>query len=170
MARRDVHEVGGRLAWDGEELEPLNRSDLAAVVDKVRREGIHSVAVCFLHAYAHPQHELEAGRYLSEALPDVSITLSHTVAPEWREYERASTAVMNAYVAPVVQRYLSSLEQQFADLGMNATVHVMQSSGGVATAEAARDKGVRTEVSFFSEDTADPIAAKYGKREDRHSM
>ncbi|MEM7704845.1 MAG: hydantoinase/oxoprolinase family protein [Pseudomonadota bacterium] len=147
VARRDVHEIGGRLAWDGEELEPLNHDDLKAVVDKVKSERIASVAVCFLHSYAHPQHELEAGKILSEALPGVSITLSHTVAPEWREYERASTAVMNAYVAPVVQRYLSSLEQQFSDLGMGATVHVMQSSGGVATAEAARDKPVFTLLS-----------------------
>ncbi len=147
VARRDVMEIAGRLTWEGEELEPLSRSDLDAVIERARSEGVRSIAVCFLHAYAHPRHELEAGRILREALPDVSVTLSHTVAPEWREYERASTAVMNAYVAPVVQRYLSSLEAQFEELGMRSTVHIMQSSGGVATAEAAREKPVFTLLS-----------------------
>ncbi|WP_405229274.1 hydantoinase/oxoprolinase family protein [Lentisalinibacter sediminis] len=147
VSRGDVHEIGGRLSWDGEEIEPLSRDDLTRVVEKVRAEDIQSIAVCFLHAYAHPRHELEADQFLREALPDVSITLSHTVAREWREYERASTAVMNAYVAPVVQRYLSSLEREFEGLGMDATVHIMQSSGGVATAEAARDNPVFTLLS-----------------------
>lgn len=147
VSRGDVHEIGGRLSWDGEEIEPLSRDELTRVVEKVRAEDIRSIAVCFLHAYAQPRHELEAEQFLREALPGVSITLSHTVAREWREYERASTAVMNAYVAPVVQRYLSSLEREFDGLGMDATVHIMQSSGGVATAEAARDNPVFTLLS-----------------------
>src|SRR6056297_838009 len=147
VSRGDVHEIGGRLSWDGEEIEPLSRDELTRVVEKVRAEDIRSIAVCFLHAYAQPRHELEAEQFLREALPGVSITLSHTVPREWREYERASTAVMNAYVAPVVQRYLSRLEREFDVLGMDATVHIMQSSGGVATAEAARDNPVFTLLS-----------------------
>ena len=108
VPRRDVHEVRGRLAWDGEELEPLRTEDFASIIGKVRDQGINAVAVCFLHAYAYPVHELAARAILTEALPDVSVSLSHEVAREWREYERASSAVMNAYIAPVVQRYLSS--------------------------------------------------------------
>jgi N-methylhydantoinase A len=147
VSRRDVHEVGGRLAWDGTVLEPLNHEDFQPIIDKVRSEGIEAVAVCLLHAYAHPEHELEASEILEKALPGVSISLSHEIAREWREYERASSAVMNAYVAPVVERYLSSLQEQLQDMNMSAPVHIMQSSGGVTTAESARKKPVFTLLS-----------------------
>lgn len=147
VPRRDVHEVGGRLAWDGEELEPLRVSDFDAVIEKVRNEGINAVAVCFVHAYAHPEHELQAREVLQQALPDLSVSLSHEVAREWREYERASSAVMNAYVAPVVKRYLKSLQDELSELDVEAPVHVMQSSGGVSTAQTAAQNPVFTLLS-----------------------
>ncbi len=147
VPRRDVHEVRGRLAWDGEVIEPLNQSDFDPIIEKVRSEGINAVAVCLVHAYAYPEHEIEAREILAAALPNISISLSHEVAREWREYERASSAVMNAYVAPIVQRYLQSLQKELLQMGMNATVHVMQSSGGVATAESARRNPVFTLLS-----------------------
>ncbi len=147
VPRHDVHEVRGRLAWDGEELEPLSRADFKPIIEKVRAQNIKAVAVCFVHAYAYPRHEAQAREILAEALPGVSISLSHEVAREWREYERASSAVMNAYVAPVVERYLSSLQAQLLDMGMAATVHVMQSSGGVSTADSARRNPVFTLLS-----------------------
>ncbi|MEH6515859.1 MAG: hydantoinase/oxoprolinase family protein [Halioglobus sp.] len=147
VARRDIHEVHGRLAWDGAELEALNHADFDSIIEKVRAEGINAVAVCFVHAYAHPRQELEARDILAAALPGVSISLSHEVAREWREYERASSAVMNAYVAPVVERYLSSLESELHDMGMSATVHIMQSSGGISSAASARRNPVFTLLS-----------------------
>lgn len=147
VTRRDIHEVRGRLAWDGSELESLNRTDFEPIIKKIRDEGINAVAVCFVHAYAYPAHEIEARKLLAEALPDISISLSHEVAREWREYERASSAIMNAYIAPIVQRYLGSLQQELQDLGMNATVHIMQSSGGVSTADSARKNPVFTLLS-----------------------
>jgi N-methylhydantoinase A len=147
VPRRDVHEVRGRLTWDGSVLEPLHATDLEPIIEKVRQEGINAIAVCLLHAYAYPDHELEVREILSAALPEVSLSLSHEVAREWREYERASSAVMSAYVAPVVQRYLSSLQQQLAERGMAAQVHVMQSSGGVTTADNARKNPVFTLLS-----------------------
>jgi N-methylhydantoinase A len=147
VPRRDVHEVRGRLSWNGELVAPLNRADFEPIIAKVRQERIKAVAICFVHAYAYPQHELEARDILAAELPDVSISLSHEVAREWREYERTSSAVMNAYVAPVVQRYLSSLRQDLASRGMQATVHIMQSSGGVTTADSARKNPVFTLLS-----------------------
>lgn len=147
VPRRDVHEVRGRLTWDGSVLEPLHPTDLEPIIEKVRQEGINAIAVCLLHAYAYPDHELEVREILSAALPDVSLSLSHEVAREWREYERASSAVMSAYIAPVVQRYLSSLQQQLLERGMAAQVHVMQSSGGVTTADSARKNPVFTLLS-----------------------
>jgi N-methylhydantoinase A len=147
VKRRDVHEVRGRLAWDGSELEPLNEEDFQPIIDKVKAEGINAVAVCLLHSYAYPAHELRAREILKAALPDVSVSLSHDVAREWREYERSSSAVMNAYVAPVVERYLLSLQEQLKERGMDAGVHIMQSSGGVTTADTAREKPVFTLLS-----------------------
>ena len=147
VPRRDVHEVRGRLAWNGEVLEPLCEQDLEPVIEKARAEGITAIAVCFLHAFAFPEHEIAAGRILEAALPGVSISLSHAVAREWREYERASSAVMNAYIAPVVQRYLASLERELSTRRMSAAVHVMQSNGGIITASAARRNPIFTLLS-----------------------
>lgn len=147
VPRRDVHEVRGRLAWDGTEIEPLNEADFQPIIDKVKAESVNAVAVCLLHSYAYPAHEIRAREILKAALPDVSISLSHDVAREWREYERSSSAVMNAYVAPVVERYLLSLQKQLKERGMNAGVHIMQSSGGVTTADTAREKPVYTLLS-----------------------
>lgn len=147
VPRRDVHEVRGRLAWDGSEIEALNEADFAPIIDKVKAEGINAVAVCLLHSYAYPAHELRAREILKAALPEVSVSLSHDIAREWREYERASSAVMNAYVAPVVERYLLSLQEELRERGMQAGVHIMQSSGGVTTADTAREKPVYTLLS-----------------------
>ncbi|MEM9056890.1 MAG: hydantoinase/oxoprolinase family protein [Pseudomonadota bacterium] len=147
VPRRDVHEVRGRLAWDGTELEALRTEDLEPVIEKIRAEGIQAVAVCLLHAYAYPEHELEVRKALAAAVPDVSVSLSHEVAREWREYERTSSTVMNAYVAPVVQRYLQSLSSELSDLGMPSTVHIMQSNGGVSTAQTAQKNPVFTLLS-----------------------
>lgn len=147
VPRRDVHEARGRLAWDGAEVEPLQLADLDVVIDKVRQEKIQAIAVCLLHSYAYPQHELAVRDYLEVALPDISVSLSHEVAREWREYERASSAVMSAYVAPVVKRYLTSLQQQLLAMNMVAQVHIMQSSGGVTTADSARKNPVFTLLS-----------------------
>lgn len=147
VPRRDVHEVTERLRADGSVLEDLNEGDFVPIIEKIRREGITSVAVCFVHAYVNPVHELKAREILLAALPDVSVTLSHELAREWREYERASTAVMNAYIAPVNQRYLTSLEARMAQLGTTRPLHVMQSSGGVIQAQTAREQPIHTLLS-----------------------
>ena len=147
VPRRDVHEVRGRLGWNGEVIEPLCVQDFDPIIAKANSQGIKAIAVCFLHAFAFPDHELQAKEILQAALPDVSISLSHEVAREWREYERASSAVMNAYVAPVVQRYLVSLEGELSSRGIAATVHIMQSNGGVISASTARETPVFTLLS-----------------------
>lgn len=140
--RRDVHEVRGRVKWDGTVVEPLNADDFAPIIDKIREENIGSVAVCFLHAFAFPAHEIEARDIIKAALPDVTVSLSHEMVREWREYERASTTVLNAYVAPITRKYLSHLRDELDDASCDATLHVMQSSGGVMTADSARERPV----------------------------
>jgi N-methylhydantoinase A len=144
VPRRDVVEVRERLRSDGSVLEPLHEEDFGTLVDLIRAESIEAVAVCFVHAYVNPVHELLAREILRASVPRLSVALSHEVAREWREYERASSTVLNAYIAPPVQRYLASLEHEMHGLGVRATLHVMQSNGGVMTAEAARGLPIQT--------------------------
>lgn len=147
VPRRDVHEVVERLNWDGSEHTSLDLASLASVIDKVKAEKIPAVAVCLLHAYKNPAHELAVGEYLKDALPGVSVSLSHQVAPEWREFERASSTVMDAYVAPVVELYLETLKGELLASGMHETVHVMRSNGGVMTDKSASRHPISTLMS-----------------------
>lgn len=144
---QDIHTVRERMLYDGMVEESIREEDFDPIVEKVRDEGIDSVAVCFLHAYVNPEHELRARDILRERVPRLSVTLSHEVAREWREYERASSAVLNAYIAPTVERYLKNLEGQLEERGVGARLHVMQSNGGVMTASAARDLPIQTLLS-----------------------
>jgi N-methylhydantoinase A len=147
VPRRDVYEIRGRLASDGSIVEPLNESDLEAVIDTVRREGVTAIAVCFLHAFTNPAHEHRARVLLEAALPDVSISLSSDIAREWREYERASSVAMDAYVAPVVELYLKTLRSELSKGGMDKMIHVMRSNGGVMTDRMARSQPISTLLS-----------------------
>ena len=113
--------------------------DAAALL---RREGVESVAVCLLHSYVNPAHEQRVGAILAEELPGVPVSLSAEVAPEFREYLRASTTVINAVIRPVVERYLERIEARLAEAGIEAKLLVMQSSGGVFSSEAARQRPV----------------------------
>ncbi len=147
VPRRDVLEVVERLRWDGSVETPLDESSLSPIVETIRAEGIEAVAVCLVHAYVNPVHELRVREILQQECPGLSVTLSHEIAREWREYERASSAVLNAYVAPRVERYLGTLEQELGRLGIEATLYVMQSNGGVMTARRAREQPIQTLLS-----------------------
>ena len=147
VPRRDVFEVRERMKWDGSVLEPLKVSDFDEIIQRIRGENINAVAVCLIHSYMNPEHELQARAIIEKAWPQVSVTLSHEIAREWREYERASSAVANAYIAPIVGRYLISLETQVREMGVRSPLHVMQSSGGVMTLSAGRKQPVYTLLS-----------------------
>jgi N-methylhydantoinase A len=147
VPRRDVLEVVERMRWDGSVDTPLDEQSLVPVVEKIRAERIEAVAVCFLHAYVNPEHERAARAVLERECPGLSVTLSHEVAREWREYERASSAVMNAYVAKRVKGYLTTLEDELDIMGVDATLHVMQSNGGITTARKARAQPIQTLLS-----------------------
>jgi len=147
VPRRNVHEVGERLAWDGSVIAELAEEDFLPIIEKAKEEGFEAIAICFLHAYTNPAHELRAREIIKAALPDISVSLSHQVAPEWREVERASSAVMDAYIAPVVELYLRTLKAELAKSGMNNTVHVMGSSGGVMTDRLATERPIATLMS-----------------------
>ena len=134
--------VRERLGPTGEVLLPLEDDSVREAAAILRREGVESVAVCLLHSYVNPAHEQRIGTILAEELPGVPVSLSAEVAPEFREYLRASTTVINAVIRPVVERYLERIEGRLAAAGVQAKLLVMQSSGGVFSSEAARARPV----------------------------
>ncbi|MDE0374832.1 MAG: hydantoinase/oxoprolinase family protein [bacterium] len=147
IPRRDIIPVGGRLDSDGNELIPLDHEDLRRAAERIRSENVRSVAVAFLFSYVDPSHELAAGEILAELLPEVSVSLSYQVAAEWREYERTASAVMDAYIAPSVSRYMADLSTRLTGRGMEAPLRVMQSNGGVISARSASERPLQTLLS-----------------------
>ena len=147
VARADIVEVGGRLNYAGEELEALDENAVRAAARRAREEGFGAIAVAFLFGYVNPAHELRADEILREELDGVPVSLSHRIAREWREYERTSSTVVEAYTAPLVRRYLERLESELRDRGLAVPLHVMQSSGGIVTAQSARELTLHTLLS-----------------------
>jgi N-methylhydantoinase A len=137
VARENCFEVGGRIAPDGSEVESLVLEDVVAAGDGLRAALVESVAVVLLFSFADGRHERAVRDALSDALPDVPVALSCEVAPEFREYLRASTTVLNAALLPLVGGYVRSLSGQLRGRGVGATLHLMQSNGGIATADTA---------------------------------
>jgi N-methylhydantoinase A len=148
VPRQDVMEIGGRLDYRGQELVPLDEESVRRAARRARDEGFDAVAVCLLFSFADPAHEVRAGEILRAELgDDVLVVLSHEVAREWREYERTSSAVLEAYTGPVVRRYLARIERRFAERGLAVPVHVMQSSGGLVNASYAMRRPLQTLLS-----------------------
>ena len=148
VPREDVLEVKERIQWNGEIIKKIDHSDLNKIIEKINKEKIQAVAICFLHSYVNPAHEIEAKKIIKENInDDVEISLSHELAREWREYERASTAVMNSYIGPITNRYLKSLESQLYNEGYKDPLYIMQSNGGVIRAKTAIEQPVKTLLS-----------------------
>jgi N-methylhydantoinase A len=129
--------VKERLKANGEVLIPLDAKSLDDVIAGIRQSGATSVAVCFLHSYLNPVHELAAVQKVKQALPGVSISRSSDVLPQIKEYERVSTTIVNAYVEPIVRRYLTNLETRLIEAGFKGSLSVVLSHGGMAPVEEA---------------------------------
>jgi N-methylhydantoinase A len=140
-------ELDERTLYDGTIRRPVDRAQLNALVETIRREGVEAVAVGLLHSYANPENELAVGRTLAEALPEATVCLSHEVVGQQGEYERFSTCAMNAFVQPLIARYLAQLESRLQAAGVRAAVMVMKSNGGVMSAPAAARQCVETILS-----------------------
>ena len=148
IPRMDVHEVKERMSWEGKIIDKLQIKDFKAIIKKIKKENIKSVAICFLHSYVNPKHEIQAKKNLKEKIDkDVIISLSHEIAREWKEYERSSTVVMNAYIGPIVNNYLKKLEKDLLSSHYSKPLYVMQSNGGVIRAKTAIQKPVHTLLS-----------------------
>ncbi|RBM14379.1 hydantoinase/oxoprolinase family protein [Streptomyces sp. PT12] len=142
LERYDTFEVTERSWFDGTAATPLDEDDARAVADEIARRGYQAVAVAFLHSYANPAHERRMRDILREACPGAEVTVSHELSREYREYERTSTAVLDAYIKPVVRRYLELLETELAERGFTGRFLISRSGGGGMTAPAAREQPV----------------------------
>jgi N-methylhydantoinase A len=139
--RSDIFTVEERIAADGHIVKPFDETGARAVAQRIKAAGYDSVAVMFLHSYVNPQHE----RRMAEILEDssIDISLSSDVSPKFREYERASTTVANAYVRPLVKRYLDSLDRSLEQKDFRSRLAIMQSNGGVVSSDLARSYPIR---------------------------
>ena len=148
LVRRNVRiEVSERIHFDGRIEKPLDEAEVRSAVRRLKEAGVESVAICFLHSYLDPAHEDLVKRIIGEAFPEAFVSASHEVAPEFREYERLSTVIVNAYLGPVMSSYLERLRPRLAEIGATTPPHLTQSNGGVISFEAAQETPVRTLLS-----------------------
>ena len=143
IRRRLIGEVTERILADGTVRTPLDESDARRAIRQLVSRGVTTLAVCLLHSYLNPAHERRLAALVAEEAPHVTVTLSHEVSPTFREYERASTTVVNAYVMTAIREYLRGLATATTRRGYRGRLFVMQSSGGIATAEAMQRYPVR---------------------------
>jgi N-methylhydantoinase A len=142
-----VREVGGRLDFRGLELRPLDEESVRAAAQFFRAKGIRAIGICLLHSYANDAHERRAAEIVAEEYPDATLSLSCVVLPEYREYERAVTTLVDAFVKPHMERYLKRVHQELGAGLQDKPFLVMQSSGGVASADQVVRKPITTALS-----------------------
>jgi len=143
VARRHIFEVGERIDADGRVIAPIDEASIAQIIASLKAGEYEAVAVALLHAYANPSHEAAVRDAICQALPEIAVSVSHEVSPKFREYERTNTTVANAYVRPIVDRYLASLTTALDKRKFRSSLYIMQSNGGLVTPELARDFPVR---------------------------
>lgn len=148
LARREHRfEITERIGPDGGVVTPLAEAELARIVTSLRAIDAQACAVCLLFAYINPDHEQRIGAYLRKHLPGMAVSLSSAVQPEFREFERFSTALLNAYLQPVLDGYMAHLESELAKIAPRAQVGINQSSGGLMSIDRARTFPIRTALS-----------------------
>jgi N-methylhydantoinase A len=142
VSRQLTREVEERLLSSGDAEEPLQKASVVEACKALKAAGVEAVAVCFLHSYANPKHERIAGAMIRKAMPDVYLSLSHDILREYREFERMSTTVVNAYIGPKVGGYVKSLKSSLGGIGFAGDLSIMRSNGGVMTPDVATERPV----------------------------
>ncbi len=161
VPRRYRFEISERVSYDGSVLRPLDINQARRVARNIRRLGFRSVAVCFLHSYANPRHERIVAEELRREAPRAHVSVSSDLLPEFREYERMSTTVVNACLQPVISEYLTSFQDGLASLGVRAPLFVMQSNSGTILSQQASREPARI---IESGPVAGAVASKvYGR-------
>ena len=133
-----------RINFKGEVLKPIDEQEIKSVAQKIKQEKVETIAIVFLHAYINPEHEKKAKEILKQQLPGMVIMISSEIDPEYREYERMSTTVINSLLVPVVSTYLRKIKNRLKELKVKAPLYIMQSNGGLATFEVASQIPVAT--------------------------
>ncbi len=142
VPRHLTREIEERLTSAGEVFRPLNNASITEACRALAGEGVEAVAVCLLHSYIDPTHERIAGAMVADALPQAYISLSHDILREYREFERLSTTVVNAYIGPKVGGYVKNLKSRLGEAGFRGELSIMRSNGGVMTPEVATARPV----------------------------
>ncbi len=143
VPRKHALTIGGRMNAQGQELAPLNEVAVSDIANTLRAGGIEAVAICLLHAYANPAHELRLRALLRGELPNLVISLSHEVSPEAREFDRLCTTIANAYIQPLMAGYLADIQRRFVEKGLGCPVLMMTAGGGMTTLETAARLPIR---------------------------
>ncbi|MGG1658105.1 hydantoinase/oxoprolinase family protein [Brevibacillus sp. NRS-1366] len=150
--RREVEE---RLNYKGEIVTPLNEEQVTEIVAYFKEEQVEAIAVVFLHSYVNAEHEKKTVELINRLWPEVSVTASHEVTKEWREYERTSTTVFNSYVQPIASSYIDRLYNKLSESQTHGNNYIMQSNGGTTTFEQAK----KTPIHLVE---SGPVAGIYG--------
>ncbi len=135
--------VGGRMDARGVEITPLDEDQVTGLVERLRELGAEAVAICLLHAYANPKHELRLRELLQAHMPELVVSLSHEISPEAREFDRLCTTIANAYIQPLMSRYVTDFEARFAQDGLSCPILMMTAGGGMTTVETAAKLPIR---------------------------
>src|SRR5262249_54408347 len=143
VPRRHRLEIGERVDRDGRVVAPLDENEVRAAVRSLVDDGVEAIAICFLHAYANPAHEQAARAVIEREFPKLFVSLSCEVVAELREYPRAVTTCANAYVQPLMDRYLANFERELAARGFGGALRLMHSAGGLVAPAAARKFPIR---------------------------
>ena len=143
VPRSRAFTIAGRMNAQGQVLQPLHEEAVSQLVGELASCGTEAVAICLMHAYANPAHELRLRDLLLAAMPDLAISLSHEVSPEAREFDRLSTTIANAYIQPQMASYLSNFQGRFGEEGLNCPILMMTAGGGMTTMETATRLPIR---------------------------
>ena len=143
VPRRMRMEVDERILHDGRVAKRIDKNQVAKLAKEMKEGSVESLAISFLHSYANPAHEKAVGRIVSKVAPKIMISISSEILPEWREYERTSTTVINAYVEPRAASYMRTIESALREQGFAGSLFIMQSSGGLCTVGTASKFPVR---------------------------
>ncbi|RKF12677.1 hydantoinase/oxoprolinase family protein [Roseovarius spongiae] len=150
-------EIAERVAEDGSVIEPLDDQSVRDAAAKLVADGVETIAICYLFSFVNPDHEQRTAEIIREEYPDLALSLSCEVDPAFREYERTVVTAFDAYIKPVIDRYLNNLEAGLAEIGVPAPLQIMQSRGGIASSKVARQRPVRL---FLSGPAAGVIGAQ----------
>ncbi|EAQ02209.1 N-methylhydantoinase (ATP-hydrolyzing) A 2 [Pseudooceanicola batsensis HTCC2597] len=146
-ALSDTRGIPERMDARGNVLTELDEATATAMIDDLCGSGIEALTISLMHSYANPAHERRLREIVQERFPDMHVSLSSDILPEFREYDRAITTVMNDYVRPIMTRYLGRIEKRLGETGVDSRLHIVRSDGGLMSAEAAAARPVHTVLS-----------------------